>query len=163
MWLQKIYVGEDYQESGQYAAVLLGGAVFYGLSLFFGCFYEAYKKTGRSVVPVVICAAADIGLCFLLIPRIGLWGAVIAYIVSYAVYFLIVMADVSTFVNLPVDKKRLLLNSVMLILLIAAVTFEVYPYAVAVIVIFLYIVINRNILSSLLSEARAYLKKVTAK
>jgi O-antigen/teichoic acid export membrane protein len=66
--------------------------LFWAASLILDSGFYITKKTGYKPVLFGIAAAIAVGLCFLMIPRYGYFGAVYATVISFAVYFLLSLA-----------------------------------------------------------------------
>ena len=78
-----LFIGEDFVNSWIYVPFLILGASFSGLADFFGAIYNSAKKNVRIMFTTIIGATINIILNILLIPRIGIQGAVIATMISY--------------------------------------------------------------------------------
>jgi O-antigen/teichoic acid export membrane protein len=63
--------------------------LFWAASLILDSGFYITKKTGYKPILYGIAAAISVGLCFLMIPRYGYFGAVYATVISFAVYFLL--------------------------------------------------------------------------
>ena len=79
-----LMASEDYYSAVPYVPVILLAYLAYGIYNFvqFGVHFE--KKTRYLGITTVIVAIINIGLNFILIPRLGIWGATIATGVSFA-------------------------------------------------------------------------------
>lgn len=78
-----IYVGESFYSAWRYVPFLLVGSVFLAYSYFFGAIYTAAKKNVAIAITTIIGAIFGIILNIFLIPRIGVFGAVITTVLSY--------------------------------------------------------------------------------
>ncbi len=79
----RFLVGEEYLPAYRYVPALVGGM---GLVLFMGFGWNAYCARGRVVLPFLHTLAAlavSVGCNSVLIPRIGIWGAVVSLAVAY--------------------------------------------------------------------------------
>ena len=112
----EIFVADNYFEAWKYVPFLLLGTVFSSFSGFLGTSYIAAKKTTGVFKTSVIGAIINIILNILLIPIIGLNGAPIATMISFAVIWLLRIKDTKAFVNIKINVKKLVLTLVSLII-----------------------------------------------
>lgn len=73
------------------------------LFCYYKSLYSAYKKTLRSMLSTFIGAISNIALCFLLIPRYAIWGALLALLVSNVAMSVIRALDAKRFA--PIDQR----------------------------------------------------------
>lgn len=99
----KVYVGLDFFDAWRYVPYLLIGTVFLSISGSLNSIYMAAKKNSIIIVSVVLCAVSNLILNFILIPRAGIMGAVVATMCSYFIMFLIQFIAVRQIVF--IDKK----------------------------------------------------------
>ena len=76
------------------------GMLFY----FFGTFYTVVKDNKKAMYTTMLGATVNILLCFLLIPQIGITGALIANVASYAVIVGMRIRDSKRYVSLTIDR-----------------------------------------------------------
>lgn len=87
--LGSILFSKDFYEAWVYVSPLCVGALFHGLSDYFGTIYLAAKKTSMMFHSTIAGAATNIISSFVLVPGLGIMGAVIANILGYFVIWLI--------------------------------------------------------------------------
>ena len=148
----RIYVGEDFLDATQYIPTLLTSTIFYGLSVFFGVLYEAHKKTLRSLAPVVLAGAADVALCFLLLPLYGLWGATLATFISNLIYFIYMMIDVGRNIVEKNGIRVFLFNSFIMLAITASVSMDLYALPVSALCIIFFMIVNRDLLVKIIRK-----------
>lgn len=81
-----IYVGAEFVQTWVYVPFLLLGAVFFAYASFFGAIYTAAKKNINVMITTLIGASMNITLNVILIPRMGIYGAVFS---TMATFFLV--------------------------------------------------------------------------
>lgn len=112
------------EEASPLLPVLVLGIMLYTLHLFFVAGLIIHKKTVKMFKIITSCGALNIALNILLIPRIGLQGAAVATLISYAVFLaLIVRASLLVLplrVNVPACLRYLVaaVTSVLLVSLV---------------------------------------------
>jgi len=110
----QIYVGANFVESWQYIPLLLLGSIFQSYAAFFGAIYTSAKKNVSIMSTTLIAAVINIVLNAILIPTIGIQGAVIATAVAYFVVFVFRMIDSQKYMQFEVQVTRVLLSMVIL-------------------------------------------------
>ena len=137
-----IYVGADFFRSWVYVPLLIYGIVFYSFSSYFGTIYGAVKKNFAVTITTVIAAVVNVVLSIVLIPRIGVFGGVIATMVGYVLIGVIRMIHSRKYIKVDFNYLTFILNSVILLIQVIFVSMEVYVYAVSVVGIALLLLIN---------------------
>jgi O-antigen/teichoic acid export membrane protein len=110
----QIYVGTSFVESWQYIPLLLLGSIFQSYAAFFGAIYTSAKKNISVMSTTLVAAVINIGLNVILIPIIGIQGAVIATAIAYFVVFVFRMIDSQKYIQFDVQVKQVLLSMVIL-------------------------------------------------
>lgn len=77
------YVGEGFFEAAQYVPLLLVGALFSAVSTYFGSIYTAMKKTKDVMITTFIAGGTNVVINLVLIPDMGIMGAVVGTVVAY--------------------------------------------------------------------------------
>ena len=93
----------EFASASKYLPLALYAAFIDCLFCFFKSFYTAYKKTIRSALGTAVGAVVNVGVCFLLIPDIGIWGALLALFISNVVMSAVRAIDTRSFV--PIDQR----------------------------------------------------------
>ena len=101
-WNYGWLVDDNFQESGQYLFPLGISVIFFSLTSFFDMGYQCSKETVRNLPGVLLATGLNLLLNFLLIQRWGIWGVVIASIMTYLFLFLFRMVDSRRFFRVKV-------------------------------------------------------------
>jgi len=103
--VMSILVAPNYYEAWKYIPYLLLGSVFSSFSSFFGTNYIVAKKTSGVLKTSVIGAMANLGLNFVFIPIIGIYGAAIGTMISFAIMWILRVLDTKKYANIRINKK----------------------------------------------------------
>lgn len=106
VFLIKFLYSESFFESWKYVPILLVGAAFSGLLRFLGCFYLAVKKTKTAALTNFSGALVHLGFSFLLIPEMGAFGASIATLLGYILFWVIRMKSLRSIITMRVRWGR---------------------------------------------------------
>ena len=136
------YVGKDFLDAWHYVPLLLVSAVFAGVAGYFGSMYSALKKSVNNMLSTATAAAVNILFNFLLIPSMGIWGAVIGTLIAYITIAFFRLFDVKKFVDIDIKWQTFLPTIVILILQAVAVSLDYHIYFCSTIAIVLYFAIN---------------------
>lgn len=115
-----LLIGEFYK-SWIYTPLLMVSATLGCYSVFFGTFYMVAKKNKMIMLSTLIGAIVNIVVCFVLIPVIGVNGALIANIISYLIIVIMRFIDTKKIANISVEKYKLILG--VLLIMVQAVLF----------------------------------------
>ena len=136
------YVGKDFLDAWHYVPLLLVSAVFAGVAGYFGSMYSALKKSVNNMLSTATAAAVNILFNFLLIPSMGIWGAVIGTLIAYITIAFFRLFDVKRFVDIDIKWQTFLPTIVILILQAVAVSLDYHIYFCSTIAIVLYFAID---------------------
>ncbi len=117
----KIYVSAEYYEAWKYVPFLMVGFVFLTLANFLSTSYSAHKDSKGLLISGTVGACANIVINFLLIPRIGIYGAAIGTLLSYILVFIYRIIDTRRYVKIKAFKYNYVLLIILLILQAGAV------------------------------------------
>jgi len=141
----ELILADNYIESWRYVPFLLLATVFASFSGFLGVNYIAAKKTSGVFKTSVIGAIINIVANIILIPQIGINGAAMGTMLSFAVVWLLRIKDTKKYVNISFNVRKLLLNliiiSVQISILFMNLTFE---YSVQLVLLIVIMLINLN-------------------
>lgn len=146
-----IYVGVEYQSAWIYSPVLMIAFFAGSLGTFWGSFYIASKNMKRYLYSAMAGAVVNIVLNLSLIYIMGTIGAAIATLVSYFVVLVVRALGIQKQVNIKFINKPL--NSAFICLLIGLVAayLKVWiAWTVGILIIIIYVLINREYVSRLL-------------
>lgn len=159
----QIYVGVSFIESWQYVPLLLLGSIFQSYAAFFGAIYTSAKKNVSIMLTTLLAAGINIVLNILLIPRVGIQGAVIATAIAYFVVFVFRMTDSQKYVEFKLKVGQVLLSMVILTVqcLLMIILSGVARYASSIVCFVLLVCINAKTIVLLVKMMRNKLKRET--
>ena len=103
-YVSRFILKGEFYEAWIYTPLLLFSATLGCYSIFFGTFYTVVKDNKKAMYTTMLGATVNILLCFLLIPQIGITGALIANVASYAVIVGMRIRDSKRYVSLTIDR-----------------------------------------------------------
>ncbi len=136
-----IYVGREFVESWKYVPLLLTSAAFAAISTFAGNMFGAYKQSKPIMISTVIACIANVVINYLLIPVIGVFGAVIG---TVSAYFVVAAVRLITLMQKTKIRFNLLKTGAFaLITLVHAtlVSMEIHIYIVSAVALLLFFAI----------------------
>ncbi|MGE4585206.1 MAG: polysaccharide pyruvyl transferase family protein [Sphaerochaeta sp.] len=142
-----IYVGNSFFSSWIYVSFLLVGTLFHSYSFFFGSIYTAAKKNVMVGLTTLCGAVVSIITNIILIPKVGIWGAVIATIISHVSIAVFRMINSRKYFAFTVNYIRILLATLVLLLQCFMSTFSGYPVLTSIPCIAIMLVIYRKDIS----------------
>lgn len=133
-----IYVGKDFQTAWTFVPMLLVSAVFSSISSYYGQLYGALKKSINSMITTISAAIINIAVNYIFIQIIGIWGAVIGTVSAYIILALMRIIDVSRYVHINIDSRRLISNCVIIIIqgILVSLNFHIILVSLLSIVLF---------------------------
>jgi O-antigen/teichoic acid export membrane protein len=84
--IASVVLGEEFREGHTIIPFVVGGVAVWGLAMIGHKGLEIAEKTRTMLLLVIVAAAANIALNFILIPKYGYNGAAFATCLSYTVY-----------------------------------------------------------------------------
>ena len=111
----KVYVAEDYYSAWKYTPFLIIGCVFMTLGKFMSTSYIVHKDSKGFLISGTFGALFNIVLNFLLIPRIGVYGAAFATCVSYIAVFTFRAFHTRKYIHYKVVTFEFLLGTIALV------------------------------------------------
>ncbi len=142
-----VYVRSDaYGEVWRYVPLLLASAVFSAIAAYYGSMYSALKKPVNNMISTIIAAVVNIVVNFLAILALGLWGAMIGTLVAYIVLAYVRLVDVGRYVNVGVNRRKLITNSVLLVsqTIVVSLAQAVIGVVFSFVVLLAFVVVNRQ-------------------
>lgn len=122
--LAVITLKKDFIVAEKYLPIIMFASVINCVSSLFGAMYSTYKITRKQIPVSIIGAVSNIIFCFLLTPRIGIWGVCIGSLICYfsqAVYKII---DVTKLCKLKIRWKIIAINFALLLIQVVCVGFD---------------------------------------
>jgi O-antigen/teichoic acid export membrane protein len=105
-WLIQI-LGKEYEEAYKYVALISCGSFlnFYYLIISVGLFFK--KKTSYISIAISIAAGVSVVLNLVLIPYLGIWGAVASYLVTMIVVNILIFIQSQKVYFVPISNFKL--------------------------------------------------------
>ncbi len=148
----QIYVGSSFVSCWQFVPLLLLGSIFQAYATFFGAIYTSAKKNVSVMLTTLLAGIINIVLNALLIPAIGIQGAVIATAVSYLVVFNFRMIDSQKYIRFKIDFLRVGISVAILVIQSLLVIADWNQYCISAICIISLVIINRKVIVELLNK-----------
>lgn len=105
VYIARLLYAKDFFEAWKYVPLLLVGTVFNGLGLFNGCIFTAVKRTKDISITTIISALINTMLNFILIPRVGAYGAAFATMIGYFAIWLTRTVGLRRIIRMNVEWK----------------------------------------------------------
>ncbi|PEJ59486.1 polysaccharide biosynthesis protein [Bacillus sp. AFS002410] len=144
-FIMKIFVAEQFYESWKYSPFLFLGVVFSCFSAFLGTNYIAAKDTKGVFKTSIVGAFINLILNVLLIPLIGINGASIATMISFAVIWYLRIIDTKKFVHIKVNFMKFSFTLILIFFQIGILQLNItYEFMVQVLLLFFILLINKE-------------------
>lgn len=114
--ISKLILQGDFYQAWIYVPLLMVSAALNSYSVYFGTFYTAAKKNKMIMASTMIGAAVSLIICLVTIPVIGIYGALIASVISYLVIVIIRIFDTQKYVTIDLNWKLNILTFSLLLL-----------------------------------------------
>ena len=102
--------GEDYRDMGVPVVVTMAGAMLFAVATGpVDTLLLMHGKSALSMVNAFVALAVDLGLCFVLIPRLGVWGAALAWACAVATRCTLAVLQVRRYVGLSSVSRAALI------------------------------------------------------
>lgn len=147
-----------YGDVWRYVPLLLASAVFSALAAYCGSMYGALKKSVNNMLSTLVAAVINIIVNYVGILLFGIWGAMIGTIVAYLVLAFVRLLDVKRFVNIGINWKKLIINSILLVAQAIIVSFASpwVGFGISVMIIIGFLVINREDFKLMLKKMKLW-------
>ncbi len=122
--ISKFILQGDFYHAWLYVPLLMVSAALNSYSVYFGTFYTAAKKNKMIMVSTMIGAAISLIICLVTIPIIGIYGALIASVISYLVIVMIRVFDTQKYVTIDLNWKINITSFALLLLQAILMTFD---------------------------------------
>lgn len=150
----ELLLDDAYFEAWKYVPFLLLGVVFSSFSSFLGANYIATKNTSGVFKTSIIGAGVNIVISITLIPIIGINGAAIGTMLSFALIWLLRIIDTKQFVNIRFNIRTFFLTLTIILIQIGALYLNLrFEYFLQMALFLFLIFINYN-------EIRILVKKL---
>ncbi len=156
-YISKIVLKDAFYEAWIYTPLLLYSAMLGCFSLFLGTFYAVVKNNKKAMLTTIIGALVSLGSCFLLIPFINVFGALIANVLGFGVIVYLRFINVRKIILIVIDYK-IFITSILIVLIISILTTLNLPYSLFVNLVFLGLLLSVqfNEIHFIVSKVRSY-------
>ncbi len=113
--LTNVWIGKEFHDCIRYSPILIYSTVFSCFTTFMGSIYIATKRSKRSLVTSLISGIVNVGLNFILIPRIGLYGPALSTVAAYFTVFVVRSFDSRALIPFRIDWKKLVFSNILLV------------------------------------------------
>lgn len=156
----KIISGEAFWGAWIYMPILLIATSIFSLAQFLGSIYTASKKTKMAFVTNIVAAVVNFVFNLILLKLMGSIGAAIATAISYTVLWIFRTINTRQFVKIEYNFKKIVATILLLIAEAVVVLLKVKCwYVFAIVLAILIIVLNRAVISEVVSMATNFMKK----
>lgn len=156
----EIVLSTEYKDSWKYVPFLLLAVVFTSFSSFLGTNYIAMKETKGVFKTSLVGAILNIILNLILIPLIGINGAAIATMISFAIVWIIRIYDTKKFVMIKIDLKKLIYSLIIISLQICILYMKIkYYLIIEVILVILILIVNKSDLFNIINQVIMLIKR----
>ena len=158
--IMKLLAAAEYSDAWNYTPFLIIGMVFAAFSSFLGTNYVAMKKTNGALKTTIVGAATNIVLNFLLIKLMGINGAALATMISFAITWIYRAIDTREYVYIEYKPIPLTCSIICLvgqaIMMISGFSYSIYTGLLVCLII---IVLYKNEFFTILKMGRMIIKQ----
>ncbi len=155
-----LFSGEFYK-AWVYAPVLYIASVFTGISGVLASAFYAVKQTKFLMRSTLIGAAVNIGLNYVLIKAIGIQGAGIATMVSFATVYLVRYFSAKRYINLDINIFKTVLTYALLMLQAMIMALQIkFMYVISVMICIFIVVLNMSEVKKMVEKSNIIIKKL---
>lgn len=156
-----IYVGPDFRSSWLYTPLLVASAALSGSAAFMVGIYASTKKNMNVTMTTLLGGVGNIALNYLLIPTLGIMGAVVSTYISWGLVLFVRLWDIRKFFSFHVDAKKF--GSLVVLLTIQCVTVTALPLGwsllVSSIIILTMLLLERQLFTELWHFVKGKIKR----
>ena len=113
-----IMVGNQYGAGYYQIPILVIAVLFQVVTGLYSVIYLAIKKTKENAKTALLAAIINIGINLIFINYIGLYAASISTLISYLAMAVYRYADVKKYVNITLNRKKIIKSSMMLLFIV---------------------------------------------
>lgn len=140
----QIYVGPEFRQAWLFVPLLLVSAAFGALGSYFGSFFGALKKSNLSMWSTLLAAVINILINFILIPHIGIWGAVISTLSAYTVMMIFRIVSVLKYININIHPTVFIINCLLVLIQAILISLDYFNVFVSLLCLIVFAFINRE-------------------
>ena len=123
--ISKFILKGEFYSAWIYVPLLMVSAALNSYSVYFGTFYTAAKKNKMIMVSTMIGAAVSLIICFVTIPFVGIYGALIASVASYFIIVVMRIVDTKKYVKINLNLKINIISFALLLVQAILMTLDV--------------------------------------
>ncbi|NLK22333.1 MAG: oligosaccharide flippase family protein [Epulopiscium sp.] len=152
-YLARLILQGDFYVAWKYVPLLLVAATLGAFSTYFGTFYIAIKNNIMAMTSTGIGATINIVLNLILVPFIGVYGALISSVVGYLIITIIRMIDTRKHISLNINYKFFFIRFALLLTQSIILTAEI-PFAktFTLICFIIMIIIHLNLIGIIIKK-----------
>lgn len=155
----RLYVGVEFMDAWCYVPILLVAAAFAAFSSFMGSLLCALKKSSHCMWSTMAGAVINIGLNYIFIKRIGLWGALVGTLCAQIGIAVIRVIDIIGNMKLKIDWNKFLLDAIVVIIQAVLVSCSFHIYLISGACLGIFIVNHCKEILFLLKQMKRYMKR----
>lgn len=141
-------VEDSYSETWRYMPLLFLGTAFSTFSAFYGSVYLKEKRTINLFTTTLIGGAVNIGICFALIPQLGLYAPGIGTLLGFMTVFVLRITDLKKIFKLNINWYKMVFLTTLSILLFLISLKDILWLHILIFVVglLLFTSLNRNLI-----------------
>ena len=159
-YISKLVLKDEFYQAWIYTPLLLFSAMLGCYSLFLGTFYAVIKDNKKAMYTTLMGSIVSLAICFLLIPIIGIYGALIANVAGFSIIVYMRFYHVRKMITLNVNFFQLILSLIIVLIISVFITLNLtYSLYVSIISLCLIIFIQGNEISLIITKVLKYIAK----
>lgn len=137
----------DFSSASVYLPLIMLSAIFNCISSLQSTMYSTYKKTERMIKISLMGAVINVALCFILTPRLNIWGICISSAICYLTQAIYKIFDCLKFCDVKYNWANYVVNFCLLFFLVVFMSFSsCINFKLAIILYTFMLIINFNII-----------------
>lgn len=138
------YVGSDFVSSWSYVPILLVSSSFGAVASYANSIYSALEKSKLIMLLTLLSASCNIILNYLLICRIGVWGAILSTLVSYTILMATSLEGIQRYTDRKLNLNKFYRITFLVTLQAVCVTVDYHSMIISIMILGLLIIFNKN-------------------
>ena len=155
----KLYVSDHFFEAWKYVPLLILAATYSAFAYYTDSMYSAIKISSHVMWTTMLSAIINIAINYILIPRIGILGAVLGTFLSYFFVSIARMIDVWRYVKINYSLNKFIPLAILTLIHCSLVTIDWHICIVSLLTCLVYIVIVIKDIKNGLIMANKFLKR----
>lgn len=151
-----VFVGKDFSSSYTYVPLLILSTIFLTIAWFFGPIYNAKKKSLSATITVLVSAVLNIVINILLIPIMGIMGAVYGTLSAYFVLALIRIVNTRKMIKFELNLIKNIPSVLLLVVFAFICTYacSIVKYITSSVVFLILIIVNHRVIFDFIITCR---------